>query len=88
MQTQPQSQTLWDEQWKGKSLSLNDVLRRKPRYVPKSLAKRIPCLLLAFDDCLLAIEGTTESTAVLVQSQAVTDTFKLVFELAWRSLKS
>jgi len=87
-QRQIESQTLWDEQWKGKPISLNDVLMRKPRYVPKSLGKNIPCLLLAFDDMVLAIEGTTEPTAVLVQSRAVTGTFKLIFELAWRSLKS
>lgn len=87
-QKQIESQTIWDEKWLGKQVSLSDVLMRKPRYVPKTMAKHIPSLLLTFDDMILAIEGTTDPTAILVQSQAITDTFKLVFELAWRSLKS
>ena len=81
------SQTLWGAASKDQQLALKDVLMRKPRYVPADVAKEIPTLLLAFDDSLLVIEGTTNPKVALIQGRAVTQTYQLTFELAWRSLK-
>ena len=82
------SQTLWSESMAGQQITLNDVLMRKPRYVPKTIAKEIPTLLLTFDDSLLVIEGSNHPTAALITAPAVVATFRIVFEMAWRSAKN
>lgn len=82
------SQTLWGSAAKDHQIALKDVLMRKPRYVPASVAKEIPTLLLAFDNALLVIEGTTNPKAAIIRGEAVTKTFQIIFELAWRSLKN
>ena len=81
------SQSLW-EQNSAQELLLKDVLMRKPRYVPHEIAVKIPTLQLAFDDCLLIISMDAKSTvphAMLLQSDAVVTTYKIIFEMAWRS---
>lgn len=84
---QIQSQTLWAEADKQDHLGLYDLIMRKPRYIPKDIAKDVPSLILAFDDSLLIIDGTNQPTAIMITSSAVARTFKLIFELAWRSLR-
>ena len=81
------SQSLW-EQNSAQELFLKDVLMRKPRYVPNEIATKIPTLQLAFDDCLLIISLDAESKvphAMLLQSDVVVTTYKIIFEMAWRS---
>jgi sugar-specific transcriptional regulator TrmB len=82
---QIKSETLWDASWQGQNVPLKDVLMRKPRYVPASVSKKIPSMVIVFDDCVLSISGTTEPSAVLVQDAANADTFRILFEMAWRS---
>jgi len=81
------SESLWEARVAGKKVSLNDVLMRKPRYVPTDIGKQIPSVMLAFDDSLLVIEGTTQPSAVLLQSPAIVETFQLIFAMAWRSVR-
>ena len=81
------SQTLWESEQKGWGESLQDVLMRKPRRIPKNIAKTIPSLMIAFDDKLLSIEGTTKPSAVLLSGSASVGTFNIIFELAWRSCR-
>ncbi len=83
---QIESLSLWDETGK-RTLGLHDLLMRKPRYVPKDIAGKIPGLLLAFDDSLLLIEGEQNPSAVLIENKAIADTFRIIFELAWRFVK-
>jgi len=81
------SQSLW-EQNSAQELLLKDVLMRKPRYVPNDIAAKIPTLQLAFDDCLLIVSIDTASKvphAILLQNDAMTTTYKIIFEMAWRS---
>lgn len=68
-------------------LMLKDVLMRKPRYVPNEIATKIPTLQIVFDDCLLVvgIETTTKIPyALLLQNEAVTTTYRILFEMSWR----
>jgi sugar-specific transcriptional regulator TrmB len=81
------SQTLWAENDKKTNITLNDVIMRKPRYVPKEISENIPSLMIAFDDKLLAIEGREIPKAVMISNKSVVETFNVVFELAWRSQK-
>ncbi len=81
---QIESQTLWEYSSK-KDIPLRDVLMRKPRYVPADFGD-IPGFMLAFDDSLLTItQEKSGPTAILLQNAAVTQTFRLMFEMAWRS---
>lgn len=81
------SETLWEAGRKGTELPLHDILMRKPRFLPPNIGSDIPSLLLAFDDSLLAITGTTQPAAVLVQNPAIVSTFALVFDIAWQSCR-
>lgn len=81
------SETLWESSKKGDSVLPKDLLMRKPRYVPGNLGKNIPSLMLSFDDSLLIIDGTTNPTAVLIDNPSVSNTFNLIFEMAWRSAR-
>jgi len=81
------SETLWEAGRKGAKLPLHDILMRKPRFLPPSIGNEIPSLLLVFDDSLLAITGTTEPAAVLVQNAAIVTAFAMVFDVAWQSCR-
>ncbi len=45
-------------------------------------------LIVAFDDKGLLVEGTNNPVSTLNASQSITDTYNIVFEMAWRSAKS
>lgn len=87
-QRQIQSETLWEPKTSSQQVTLADTLMRKPRYVPESIADTIPSMLLAFDDKLLIIDGTTQPSTTLISSQSTTDTFRLLFTMAWRFARS
>ncbi len=73
-----------------KELHLKDILMRKPRYVPKDIAPRIPTLQLAFDDSLLIIEltsATAQPYALAYSKRSSYQHIRIVFEMAWRSAK-
>ena len=55
--------------------------------MPEKLSESIPGLLMAFDDSLLFIEGETVPEAVLIENAAITQTFRIIFEMAWLSVK-
>ena len=85
---QIQSQTLWESSRSDEQISLYDVLMRKPRYVPSGLQADIPSLMLAYDDSLLILDGTTHPTGVVISAPTVVATFGLLFEMAWRYAKA
>lgn len=84
---QIESQTLWEAEAKAQNLPLYDLLMRKPRYVPENIGQHIPSLIIAFDDTVLAIEGTPNPSAALIRNKAIVQTFQIVFEMAWRSAR-
>lgn len=81
---QIQSETLWEAQASDQKIALADILMRKPRYVPQSIRSKIPSMLLAFDDSLLIIDGTTQPSIVLLTGESVVATVGLLFDMAWR----
>jgi predicted transcriptional regulator len=84
---QIESLSLWDKSG-PQSLGMYDILMRKPRIVPEKITKKIPCLMLAFDESLLFIEGRDIPQAVLIQNAAIAKTFRIIFEMSWLSAKS
>lgn len=85
---QIQSQTLWEPVFADQKVSLHDVLMRKPRYIPKTIAKEIPSLMLAFDDTLLIINGTKQPQVVQITNPNITATFRILFEMSWRQSRA
>lgn len=83
---QIESLTLWDSSGE-RALGLQELLMRKPRFVPKNMTEKIPGLLLAFDDSLLMIEGEESPQAVLIENASITQTYRIVFELAWQHVR-
>lgn len=84
---QIQSETLWESQTSDQQVSLADTLMRKPRYVPENIGGTISSMFLLFDDKLLIIDGTTHPSATLITSATTADTFRLLFTMAWRSVR-
>jgi len=80
------SKTLWESTFQSTDINLRDLLMRKPRYIPKKFG-RIPSLIIAFDDALLIVEGTNKPTAVIIHAAATTQTFQLVFDVAWQACR-
>lgn len=80
------SKTLWESQFKDKDINLRELLMRKPRFVPESSGK-IPAMLIAFDNSLLCIEGGKQPAAILIESTHTSQTFNLIFDLAWQSCR-
>lgn len=81
------SQTLWEDAYREQTISLMDTLMRKPRYLPKDIAKTIPAIILSFDDSLLFVNGTTTPTCSLITNHEVAASFNILFDLGWRSCR-
>lgn len=86
---QIKSQTLWEFGSDKMQVSLNDVLMRKPRYVPRDINETIPSLMLCFDDSLLTLNLDEKGgvSATLLQNAGTAATFRIIFEMAWRSAR-
>lgn len=86
---QIESQTLWEFDSSQRQVSLQDVLMRKPRFVPQGISPVIPSLMLCFDDCLLTIDlgEAGDMSAVLIENAGTAATFRVVFEMAWRAAR-
>lgn len=80
------SKTLWESAFQDTDINLRDLLMRKPRYVPKKFGN-IPSLIIAFDDALLVVEGTTQPTAVVLYAAPTAQTFQLIFDIAWQACR-
>lgn len=84
---QIQSLSLWNQHISQHSLHLRDQLMRKPRYVPQSQERELEAMTIIFDDTVLIIEGNENPSAVVIESGAISQTMKLLFEMAWVPLR-
>lgn len=84
---QIKSMSIWNKHIAKTGLRLHDQLMRKPRFVPDGHDSSIEVMIIAFDDCLLIAEGKEKPTAILIQSTPICETFKVLFEIAWVSLR-
>lgn len=83
---QIEAYSLWDTSGK-KTLRLHELMMRKPRFVPKSVGEIIPGFVLLFDDSILMISGKEHPNAYLVQDAAIAETVRMLFEMAWYSVR-
>lgn len=84
---QIQSLSLWNQHISQHSLHLREQLMRKPRYVPESQDRELEAMTIIFDDTVVIIEGSDNPSAVVIESQAISQTMKLLFEMAWVPLR-
>ena len=80
---QIEGQTLWEGKFRDQSVTLLDTLMRKPRYIDAA----IPSLLLSFDDSVLTVTGSAQLSASLTTDAAATQSFNILFDLAWQSCR-
>lgn len=83
---QIEAYSLWDTSGR-KTLRLHELMMRKPRFIPKPVTEIIPGFLLLFDDCVLMISGKEHPSAYLVEDAAITETIRILFEMAWYSVR-
>lgn len=86
-QRQIKSLSLWNKHLSKHSLKLHDQLMRKPRYVPSSQERSIEAMTIIFDEFVLIVVGKQQPSAVLISNPQVSETCKLLFEMAWTSLR-
>lgn len=84
---QIKSTSIWNKHIAKRGLRLHDQLMRKPRFVPDKHEGSIEVMMIIFDDYTLIVEGKEKPSAILIQSSAISETFKLLFEIAWVSLR-
>lgn len=84
---QIQSLSLWNQHLAQHSLHLRDQLMRKPRYVPESQDRSLEAMTIIFDSSVLIVEGSDNPCALLIESPAISQTMKLLFEMAWVPLR-
>lgn len=80
---QIQSKTLWQHGTSEKPAAIRDLVDRKSRYLPQSSSMGLSSLIIAYDNCLLVVSGTTTPSATLVQDANLTETFRIMFDIAW-----
>lgn len=84
---QIKSMSIWNKHIAKRGLKLHDQLMRKPRFVPDGHDSSIETMMIAFDDCVLVVQGKETPSAILIESSPISETFKLLFEIAWVSLR-
>ena len=84
---QIKSMSIWNKHIAKRGLRLHDQLMRKPRFVPDGHDNSIETRMIAFDDCILVVQGRETPSAILIESSPISETFKLLFEIAWVSLR-
>jgi sugar-specific transcriptional regulator TrmB len=79
------ARTLWEKPLGPlPSLGLNDLLIRKPRYLPESFRNRFKSVIIIFDNKALFITSAEKEAAILVESEEITETLKVLFEALWQ----
>lgn len=84
---QIKSMSIWNKHIAKRGLRLHDQLMRKPRFVPDGHEGSIEVMMIVFDDCVLITLGKEKPSAILIESSPISETFKLLFEIAWVSLR-
>ncbi len=84
---QIKSMSIWNKHIAKRGLRLHDQLMRKPRFVPDDHEGSIGVMMIVFDSYTLIVEGKEKPSAILIESAPIAETFKLLFEIAWVSLR-
>lgn len=80
------ARSLWEEGFKPRrGLQVDDLLLRKPRYLPNEYTGKFESVVILFDDKALFISSAKQQSAVLIQSDAIVGTMRVMFEALWAS---
>jgi len=77
------ARTLWEDKTGGRNLSHEEIKARNPRYLPINMKVKFKTVIIIFDDKVAHITSTKEMSAVLIQSQEVSDTMRAMFDGLW-----
>lgn len=80
-----QSKTLWEPNSSSSTLSLQDTLMRKPRYLHKDFKGVFTSVVIMFDDKVLFIPPLKEQSAVLLTSPEICSTLNVIFDALWHN---
>ena len=83
---QIEAYSLWDTSGR-RTMRLHELMMKKPRFIPKPVTEIIPGFVLLFDDSVLMISGKEQPSAYLVHDAAITETIRILFEMAWYSVR-
>ncbi len=78
------ARSLWEENSKKPGyLSRNDLLTRKPRYLPKEMSGTFTSVIIVFDDKALFIAPLAQESAILITSEEIIGTLEILFDGLW-----
>jgi sugar-specific transcriptional regulator TrmB len=83
------ARTLWERKpGKPATLSIKDFLLRQPRYLPTAFNGKFKSIIIIFDNKALFITSAEKQSAILVESEEVTGTLKVLFDGLWSASQS
>jgi sugar-specific transcriptional regulator TrmB len=82
-----QSCTLWEGKWEEGTISLADVMHRKPRYLPHAYDGRFKAMMIIFDKKVAFIGSYQQQEAILIESPEVVELQTMLFEALWAQAK-
>jgi sugar-specific transcriptional regulator TrmB len=79
------ARSLWERSaaGPGRILTAAEIKNRQPRYLPKMMHGKLSSVVILFDDAVLTISSSDESSAVLVRSKGLHATMAAMFEGLW-----
>ncbi len=77
------ARSLWEPSDKGVSLSLQTIFERNPRYLPRELAGQFKSVIIVYDNKALFISSAKSPGAVIVESNELISTLKVMFDGLW-----
>jgi sugar-specific transcriptional regulator TrmB len=78
------ARSLWEKGFKSSSkLSMEDIIMRKPRYLPPEFTGKFKSVIIIFDQKALFITSAAQQSAVIVESDEIIGTLRVLFDAIW-----
>lgn len=78
------ARSLWEYEKKlSRQIGVQDMIMRKPRYLPKELSGIFRSIMIVFDDKVLFVTSIGEKTAVVISSKELSAMMRAFFEGLW-----
>ncbi len=81
------ARSLWEKGLPRHLLSDEEIRQRNPRWLPDAAQHTFRSLIILFDDKIAIISSYDALSAILIRSEEIHDTFKVIFELLWNDAK-
>jgi sugar-specific transcriptional regulator TrmB len=82
------ARSLWEYEKKlSRQIGVQDLVMRKPRYLPKELSGMFRSIMIVFDNRVLFVTSIGEKTAVVINSEELSAMMRAFFEGLWLGSK-